>query len=1046
MPAGTYTLLFTDLVRSTEALDQLGDVGHEPLRRTHARLMRSQIEAHRGRLVKDTGDGVMASFPSASDGVNCAIAVQQAVDLHNRTSGLRPLEVRVGLHLGEVEEDEGDLFGTAVVVTDRLCKLAGGGQILVSDLMRAVVASRGEFKFELLGERSLKGFADPVVVSSVIWEPLAQSEVAAETDPFVGREVELRALTSAWEEASRGSRKFVLISGEPGIGKSRLALRLAESAASQDAVVLIGRCDEQTPVPYLPFSEALAPHVESDLTAIAAPVAVPVPGGEDADRYRFYAAVTNALQQLAATSPVLLILDDLHWADEGTLLLLRHLLRRVGDVPLLVVGTYRDTDLGRTHPLARTLGEFAREGAQRVDLRGLGVDDVSALLGSDVSDATAQSVHAETEGNPFFVQEVARHLAEGGDSSAGSIPQGVRDVIGRRVSRLREDSVALLQVASVVGRDFDVSVITLVANTTDDQTVDALEEATRARLVEEVPGILDRYRFSHALVRDALREEVGTSRRVRLHDRIVSAIEQLHAGDLALHSMALAHHSMEAAAAGNTVRAAEYALFASQYAIGRFGVEEAVSLCTQGLQVLDMGDDDARLRCELLLARGDALAWHDADRSIQDALAAQSIARSLGDAVLLARGAVASFAMEVGVYAVETVARLQEALGALPEAETDLRAALLGMLSAATLFKPDLRQAAELSRQAIELAATAVDERLTAAALYWGTLAAAPSERLELGSRIITLSDRRGEAHLAFLGRAARCRAMFNQGDVNAARLELEALRQLTSTTGIGMARYYVSALDSTFASIEGRFADARQHARDAAARAREAFGAQFGPVAETSQAILALPRLREQGRSEILVPTTEAAAVLQPNAGWDAAYAALLADVDRLDDARAALERMCADGFKAFHSMLGIVDKYSAALAIETAARVGAKSILGRLYDLLVPEADRGVELVYLGSVLQWLGSVQLYLGIAAKALGRIDPAEDHLRRALDVHDRVGARPLAAWTRHHLAITLDARDGGREESAVLRKEVDAVASELGLVRLQRAVAQSSSE
>ncbi|HVF32175.1 MAG TPA: adenylate/guanylate cyclase domain-containing protein, partial [Acidimicrobiales bacterium] len=262
--AGTVTLLFTDLVDSTPMLEELGDAGNEPLRRAHARLLRSEVEAHDGRPVKDMGDGIMAAFSAPSDAVQCAIAVQQAIGMHNRTPGSRPLGVRIGIHIGEVTEDGGDYFGKVVVVAERLCRKAAAGEIVTSDLVRAIAAGRSDIEFEDLGALELKGFSTPVPAARVVFDeaPHALGLRADRSVAFVGRHRELSLLDEVWAAARTGQRALVLISGEPGIGKTRLALTHAERTRDAGAVVLVGRCEENAPLPFLPFTEALAPHAD----------------------------------------------------------------------------------------------------------------------------------------------------------------------------------------------------------------------------------------------------------------------------------------------------------------------------------------------------------------------------------------------------------------------------------------------------------------------------------------------------------------------------------------------------------------------------------------------------------------------------------------------------------------------------------------------------------------------------------------------------------------------------------------------------------------
>ncbi|TET95893.1 MAG: adenylate/guanylate cyclase domain-containing protein, partial [Dehalococcoidia bacterium] len=460
---GTVTLLFTDLERSTEILQKLGDDEAQVLWRTHFSLLRNAVSARGGQEVKNLGDGLMVVFSSALDALACAVAMQQAVHRHNeqQEEGHR-LQVRVGLHVGEPIREEDDYFGMAVVVAKRLCDRAQGGQILVSDLVRRLVGSRGSYTFRDLGPLSLKGTAEPLSAYEVVWEPAAE-ELAAPLPPhvegpaaplplppllaigerttFVGREAELERLRHHWERVRTGQRQLVLLTGEPGIGKTRLAAEFALAAHAEGATVLFGRSDEAAALPYQPFVEALRHYVATcspnelrarlratgaELTGLVPELAqrlsdlpAPPPVEPERGRYRLYEAFTTFLAEASQVSPIVLVLDDLHLADRSTLLLLKHIVRSPGQSPLLLLGTYREIEIARTHPLAETLADLRRDRAfERVSLQGLDKGNVGALIGAwagqEAPPALIEAVHELTEGNPFFIEEVLRHLVETG--------------------------------------------------------------------------------------------------------------------------------------------------------------------------------------------------------------------------------------------------------------------------------------------------------------------------------------------------------------------------------------------------------------------------------------------------------------------------------------------------------------------------------------------------------------------------------------------------------------------------------------------------------
>jgi class 3 adenylate cyclase/pimeloyl-ACP methyl ester carboxylesterase len=579
---GTVTFLFTDLERSTEILQELGDDEARVLWRTHFGLLRNAVAARGGQEVKNLGDGLMVVFASALDALACAVAMQQAVHRHNQQQEERHrLQVRVGLHVGEPIREEDDYFGMPVVVAKRLCDRAQGGQILASDLVRRLVGSRGGHTFRDLGPVSLKGVAEPLSAYEVVWEPAAE-ELAAPLPPhvegraaplplppllasgermtFVGRERELERLRHHWERVRTGQCQLILLTGEPGIGKTRLAAEFALAAHAEGATVLFGRSDEAAALPYQPFVEALrhyvaacppnelrarlgatgaelvrlVPELAQRLSDLLAP-----PVEAERERYRLYEAFATFLAETSRASPTVIVLDDLHLADRSTLLVLKHIVRSPGQSPLLLLGTYREMELAQTHPLTETLADLRRDRAfERVSLQGLDEGDVGVLIGAwagqEAPSALIEAVHGLTEGNPFFIEEVLRHLVETGaiyERDGGwathltidemGIPEGVREVIGQRLSRLSEECNSILTIASVIGREFDLDALERASDLSLDRLLDLLEEAVAARVVAEVPHMVGRYSFSHTLIHETLYQELTTTRRVRLHGQTV---------------------------------------------------------------------------------------------------------------------------------------------------------------------------------------------------------------------------------------------------------------------------------------------------------------------------------------------------------------------------------------------------------------------------------------------------------------------------------------------------------------------------------------------
>ena len=481
---------------------------------------------------------------------------------------------------------------------------------------------------------------DPTLERRTHAGPPADSGAAATSEPsrgaFVGRERELAELAGALEDALEGTGGLALLAGEPGIGKSRLADELLARARARGAHVLVGRCWEAGGAPaYWPWVQSLRAYVRdaepdalrAQLGARASELAhlvpelrqhfpeLPEPPGLDTEgaRFRLFESVSAFLSNAAQARPLVLMLDDLHAADEPSLLLLRFVARELASNRLLVVCAYRDVDPTLRQPLTAALAELVREPrTARIELTGLPEFDVASYIelstGIEPPPRLVEAIHSETEGNPLFVAEVVRLLdAEGRLAEPDAhlrIPPGVRAVIGERVGRLSQHCRELLVPASVLGREFAVDALTELSDLSRDELLDGLDEAMAERVVTDVPGSTARLRFGHALIRDTLYDELASARKLRLHQDAAEALEAVYATDLDSHLAELAHHYFAAAPAGAAHQAVDYARRAGDRAASQLAYEEAVRLYEMALSLV--AEDAAR--CHLLLSLGDAQA------------------------------------------------------------------------------------------------------------------------------------------------------------------------------------------------------------------------------------------------------------------------------------------------------------------------------------------------------------------------------------------------------------------------------------------------------
>ncbi len=454
----------------------------------------------------------------------------------------------------------------------------------------------------------------------------------------VGRNAERDLLHDALKAADSGDRRVVLLSGEAGLGKTSIAAELARSAFEHGDLVLYGRSDEDVSAPYRPWVEALthyvvhagiseltslAPRVLGDLAALVPSVQDRAPArfgqpSEGGDQYALYGAVTAALQHLASNRTVVVVLDDLHWADRGTLKLLQHFVASMTSGRLLLVGTYRETDIGAEDPLTATLSALRREpGVDRVALAGLSDSDVVSMMESVAGYAMdddgfhlAHALREETGGNPFFVGEMLRasrgerndREREDGrwiatvDLEEVGLPQSVREVVGDRVRRLGDDVHRVLAAAAVVGRDFDLDVAAGTADLDPDAALELLERAMEARLITEVRLPSDRFSFTHALVQHTLYQELPISRRIRLHRKVAETIERVAGDGVNRYVPELATHWFAATRPVDVEKAITYGTKAGDLAVESRAPEDAARWYQQVLDVIGDSDLAAAMR------------------------------------------------------------------------------------------------------------------------------------------------------------------------------------------------------------------------------------------------------------------------------------------------------------------------------------------------------------------------------------------------------------------------------------------------------------------
>lgn len=882
---------------------------------------------------------------------------------------------------------------------------------------------------------------------------------------FVGRSAQRQALDESWREVRTGHRRTVFVGGEPGAGKTRLAAEAARAAYDAGDLVLYGRCDEDLASPYQPFVEALrqfASHTsDADLPRLLgryggelvrlvpdlaerAPEIGPTAGSDpELDRYRLYEAVADWLVTLSAKVPLVIVLDDLHWASRPTLAMLKHVIRHPEPMALLVVATFRDTDLDREHPLNDLLAEV--RGSPSVDsvaLPGLDPDDIGTWLteapGVDLEEAAtgtvAGTLHADSGGNPLLVGELIAHLAEHGEVDSVVAPTGIREITAGRVAKLSPASADALEHAAVIGTEFDVDVLRDASDSDLDSLLTSLGEAEKARLVEPLAERGLHYRFTHSVIRRALYDGLPVARRLQLHRRVALAIERSQAPALDEHLDELAHHFGHAAAAGEAAKAYEYATRAGERALTQHANDDAIAFYERALELLDeegVAADPDRERCRLRVALGRAqrlagqTGYHETLRQ------AYRTADTLGDASLMGEAALAASAatyIQLTTVDEEQVAQLRAALDALDDDDSALRARLLVTLAAELTLGGEREQRQRLADEALAMARR-LDDPVTLAQVLmlrstatWDATTLA--DRLEVTAELSRLAEQLDDPGIEFMASADRFATALEAGDVDEADRALDRAGRLADELGEPLARWRVGQRRACRAMVAGRFDDA-----EALALETMALGQSFDhPDAFFNGSIQLFVIRLERRQLEGVIGVAERFVTENPSLQTPRATLAwALCEVGRHDDARDLLRDFAATGFTLppDPTWLTGIGALSAACA-----ELGDRDAAAELYERLRP-----FEQQCLVTPVYFLGSAASYLGRLATTLGRADQADAHFAAAVSVLERMGARAALARTRGDWAAMLaDRRARGDVDRAreCLRYTIP-VAGELGM-------------
>ena len=836
-------------------------------------------------------------------------------------------------------------------------------------------------------------------------EPIAVSPPAALTrqfeTEFVGRRAELERLRASWGGVQmHRDRRIVLIAGEPGIGKTRVAHHFASAALAEHAIVLVGRCSEEPLAPYEPFTEALA-------QAGAREALQPGNSGDVGARHRLFDTVDSALSDLAARAPLLIVIDDFHWADHGTLLLTSFLLRSTRPGPILVVGTYRDTELGRHTPLTAALAELTRSSTpDRIDLRGLPLDDVARLARSMLgSDEIAPRVHARTSGNAFFVEEVLRELAESGPQM---VPESVRHAVGVRLSRMSDDANELIAAAAILGLEHDARALESTAGLAPEAAEAALDALLRARLLRPA-GTAQRFEFTHALVREVVHDESNVLRRGRLHRRAAEALSALGEDR---HLDEIGMHLFEAASVADARRAADVLERAGRRALDRLAYEDAAERFDRALEALGLAgaEDDSG---PVLLARGDALARAGEPEAARASFtAARELALRRSDPDLLASAALGFAGLGVAIVGLDTeaIARLEESHDRVADAA--LRSRLQARLAVELYYAPDRARSEALSAEAVATAEESGDAAALASALGARHVALwrpdRVEERLAVADEMTAAARAAGDRHAELQAQNWRVCDLFELGDMTAWREEVARHARLADELRLPAYQWYTPLWAAVEAVLAGRYDEAERLASEAEEAGRRAgdrnaqlfrtlvrFGIQIERAAFDDADIEFVQDKISNSPAGI---------------AYRGGYAWILAGRGDIERARSELEAVMALPHAFDTNWLSLQ-----AECAETAVILGDSTHAGTLYRRLAPYAGRPATA---GRAVTNYGAIDRHLGNLAAVLGRNEDAIRHLENAVRVNEVLGCTVWRAQAERDLSRIAATGPPGLERSS----------------------------
>ena len=1032
--------------------------------------------AHGGRVSHSDGETMFIAFDSASAAVAAGVAMCQ------RAVADSSISVRLGLATGDVAWIDGICSGAAVSLSARLFDRARPSQVLVNNVVRWVAEGNS---FVAMDPVELDGDDEPAEIFAVDWQPMiVDADDIGDHPPvplpaalattarqrLVGREAEWGVLAGAWKRAESGGREVVLIGGEAGAGKTRLAAEFARHCHEAGAIVLFGTCDEELALPFQPWVHALD-HLLRSLPGFGRPINAdrdlgdlvvllpqlermlpglprPAPADRETERYLLFSAVDRVLASAARQAPLVLLLDDVHWAGRQTLELLRHLVRSGSAARVMVVATFRDGAADLADALAECLVDLQRsESVTRVRLEGLdaaGVEQyvagaIDQELDSDLRVLAAVAAE-RSGGNAFFLGELWRHLIHHGvvvrhdgrwmvrrDLASVGAPDSVKEVVASRMARLSRRARRPLELAAVAGQRVESRVLSLAAGLPADEVGLGLDELVDNGFLISVGGHLLTYQFVHALVRDTVEEVLSPSTQAGLHLRIGEALEQIYDADRRSVYAELAGHFGAAAVVDGAERGVRYGRLAAEQAKGTGAYDEAV---LHFEAVLGLLPDENLEATEVLVDLGQVeMRMGQAFKAQDTYTRAFEAARRHGWAELAARAALGyeEAVHQTGAPGGPAVKMVSAAISLIGEEQVPLRIHLQASLSRSLYLSGDQVGAVAAGDRALAMARAVGDLEGLAAVLQAVTIVATDTHRLlEASTELHDVASRLGDSWSAAYATGNMIRALVELGRLGEAGELLKQHRVISDRGRYLVFQFMADVYEALLALAAGRFEDA-----EVAAERAHALGDSSDTVFDVGVYGLQMFAIRrEQGRLAEVLPLMRALSRRNDDQPvWRPGLTALYAELGMFDESRRELEALGPDGF-------GAVPRDSvwpACLTFLAEACIACRA--GEYATTLLRELDKYAGRNLMVAMTICFGPADRLRGGLAHLLGRDEEAEQHFRAAMVLAERSASPVWRAHVQHDWSV-LAAATGDVALAHSLARESQATAVMLGMSTL----------